>query len=322
MLDTSLRPLSLVGGSGFIGRNLCKLVAGRRCVTVIDKAQIELASVDYRSADVRNLPALCDAIVPGSILINLAAEHRDDVFPRELYDDVNVGGAKNCCEAARQNNVNTIVFTSSVAIYGFAEPGTDELGQANPFNDYGRTKLAAEQIFLDWQAEAPEERSLVIIRPTAVFGEGNRGNVYNLMRQIADKRFIMVGSGNNRKSLAYVENVAAFIESRLEAGPGVHIHNYVDQPDLTMNELVRLIHAELGRPSSIGLRLPQYPVQFAALGLDLLARATKKTFPISAVRIKKFCSDTSFSTNAFSKGFVPPVSIEEGIKRTIAAEFR
>lgn len=322
MPDPSLRPLTLVGGSGFIGRNVCKLISGRRSVVVIDKAPISMASIEYRYADVRDLPALSNAVIPGSILINLAAEHRDDVFPRCLYDQVNVDGARNCCEAARQSDVRTIVFTSSVATYGFAAPGADENAPASPFNDYGRTKLAAERVFLQWQSEAPEERSLVIIRPTAVFGEGNRGNVYNLMRQIAEKKFFMVGSGRNRKSLAYVENVAAFIETRLEAPPGVHIHNYVDQPDFTMNQLVGLIQTELGRPSKISVRLPKYPVQFAALALDLLARATGKTFPISSVRIKKFCSDTSFSTNAFSKGFVPPISMEEGIKRTIAAEFK
>jgi nucleoside-diphosphate-sugar epimerase len=322
MQNQLYRPISLIGGSGFIGRRLCNLIAEDRSVTVIDKVSTDLDSVSYKPADVTDLASLREAVVSGSIIVNLAAEHRDDVFPRDLYDQVNIDGARNCCEVAKLNNVNTIVFTSSVAIYGFAEPGTDEAGPVSPFNDYGRTKLAAESVFLQWQSEAPEERSLVIIRPTAVFGEGNRGNVYNLMRQIAEKKFIMVGSGDNRKSLAYVENVTAFIESRLEAGSGVHIHNYVDQPDLTMNELVSRIQNELGRTSAIGVRLPYLPVQFAALVLDLVARLTGKTFPISSVRIKKFCADTCFSTNAFSDGFVPPVTLEEGIARTIAAELK
>ena len=54
-------------------------------------------------------------------------------------------------------------------------------------------------------------RSLVIVRPAAVFGEGNRGNVYQLLRQIASRRFVMVGSGHNRKSMAYVGNVSALL---------------------------------------------------------------------------------------------------------------
>ena len=70
------------------------------------------------------------------VIINLAAVHRDDVQPISKYDDVNVGGAVNVCNAARKNNINTIIFTSSVAIYGFAPPDTNESGEPNYFNDY------------------------------------------------------------------------------------------------------------------------------------------------------------------------------------------
>jgi len=58
----------------------------------------------------------------------------------------------------------------------------DESGEPNYFNDYGRTKYLAEQVYKEWQAEDPENRSLVIVRPTVIFGEGNRGNVYNLVK--------------------------------------------------------------------------------------------------------------------------------------------
>ena len=40
--------------------------------------------------------------------------------------------------------ITKIIFTSSVAVYGFAEPGTDENG-ISPFNEYGLTKFAAEE---------------------------------------------------------------------------------------------------------------------------------------------------------------------------------
>ena len=83
--------------------------------------------------------------------------------------------------------------------------------------------------------EDPKIRSLVIVRPTVVFGEGNRGNVYNLLRQIASRRFLMFGDGRNKKSMAYVENVAAFIEYSLSFKKGVHIYNYIDKPDFDMN---------------------------------------------------------------------------------------
>ena len=37
--------------------------------------------------------------------------------------------------------------------------------------------ILAEQVYKEWQAEDPENRTLVIVRPTVIFGEGNRGNV-------------------------------------------------------------------------------------------------------------------------------------------------
>ena len=98
-----------------------------------------------------------------------------------------------------------------MAVYGFAPPGTDETGGIHYFNDYGRTKYLAEEEHRAWLREKPENCA-VIVRPTVIFGEGNRGNVYNLLRQMAGGRFPMVGRGTNRKSMNYVENVAALIE--------------------------------------------------------------------------------------------------------------
>lgn len=51
-----------------------------------------------------------------------------------------------------------------------------------------------------------------ILRPTVIFGERNRGNVYNLLKQISGGKFLMVGKGNNRKSMAYVGNIVAFYQ--------------------------------------------------------------------------------------------------------------
>ena len=109
-----------------------------------------------------------------------------------------------------EKKIKKIIFTSTVAVYGFAKAGTDESGEIDPFNEYGRTKFEAEKIFLYWYHQG--ERSLIIVRPTVVFGDGNRGNVFNLFNQIANNKFLMIGDGQNKKSMAYVENVVAFLE--------------------------------------------------------------------------------------------------------------
>jgi len=290
-------------------------------LSIVDKVGSKAYPSISHVADVRSPGSLRTAIPNRSVLINLAAEHRDDVSPRSLYDEVNVQGARNICQVAREKNVSMIIFTSSVAVYGFAPLGTDESGKITPFNDYGRTKHEAEDVFRQWQREDPDHRTLTIVRPTVVFGENNRGNVYNLLRQIASGRFVMVGSGTNRKSIAYVENVAAFIEFAMSFGPGVHVFNYVDKPDFTMNELVSTVRNLVGKPAITRARLPFWAGYLIGSAFDLIARFTGKQSPISAIRVKKFCANSVYGSAVSATGFSPPVALSAALQRTVRHEF-
>ena len=315
--------VAIVGGSGFIGTCLAQRLqrSGSTNLSIVDKVGSKSFPAISQIADVRSPDALRASIPDQSVLVNLAAEHRDDVLPRSLYDDVNVQGARNICDVAREKSVSRIIFTSSVAVYGFAPLGTGESGKINPFNDYGRTKHEAEEVFRQWQGEAPARRALTIIRPTVVFGENNRGNVYNLLRQIASGRFVMVGSGTNRKSIAYVENVAAFIEFAIKFGPGVRVFNFVDKPDFSMNELVTSVRATIGKPARTSVRLPFWTGYLIGSAFDLVARLTGKKFGISAIRVKKFCANSVYGSAVSTSGFTPPVPLSDALERTIRHEF-
>lgn len=311
----------IFGGSGFIGTRFCmRLMKSKKSFQIFDKSPSGIFSDKVLLGDICNIQPL-NFFSNLSVIINLAAEHRDDVKPLRLYDEVNVGGAINVCDFARARGVNKIIFTSSVAVYGFAPMGTNESGAIKPFNDYGRTKWEAEQVYRQWQSEDPLKRTLVIIRPTVVFGERNRGNVFNLLKQIASGKFVMVGDGLNRKSMAYVENIAAFMEYSLEFKPGVHIFNYIDKPDLTMNALVIHVNKLLGRTTEIKLRLPFYFGLLIGSCFDLVSKITGKKFPISAIRVKKFCANSVFESAIESAGFIPPVPLMEAIEKTIRFEF-
>lgn len=318
-----MQNVNVIGGSGFIGTRLMHRLRMNDSLDskIIDKAPSRAFPDLVALSDVRSVEQLSESIAHGSVIVNLAAEHRDDVRPLSLYDDVNAGGAKNICTVAREKGVQTVIFTSSVAVYGFAPIATDESGKIAPFNDYGRTKYEAEQIFKAWQAEEPEKRTLVIIRPTVVFGEQNRGNVYNLLRQIASGKFVMVGHGENRKSMAYVENVVAFIEYSMNFKPGVHTYNYIDKPDFTMNSLVANVNRLLGRSEKIRFRLPFAVGYLIGKGFDLVAAITGRHSAISSIRVKKFCANSVYNTAIDETGFVRPVPLEQAIAQTVRHEF-
>ena len=312
--------VAIIGGAGFLGSRLIEKF--RKGSILSRKYDIDLTYNLDKSIylDVEDTNSL-DQLTGASVIINLAAVHRDDVLPLSRYDDINVQGAINVCEAARKHGVQKILFTSSVAIYGFAPADTDETGEPNYFNNYGRTKYLAEQVYKAWQLEDPENRTLVIIRPTVIFGEGNRGNVYNLFRQIALQRFLMFGDGTNRKSMAYVENVVAFIEHSLSFAPGLHIYNYIDKPDFDMNKLVSFVRKTLFNKSNVGLRLPGFVGIALGYIADLVTIIINKPLPISSIRVKKFMATTQYASSVNDTGFVPPVTLEEGLTRTLRYEF-
>ena len=316
--------ICIAGASGFIGSKLFDRVKEYEYVdiTTIDIQPLE-KSERHIIVDIKNGNNFVESVNKPNFdcIINLAAAHRDDIKPVSIYHEVNVDGARHICELAEANRTKQIIFTSSVAVYGFAPPDTGEDGEINPFNEYGRTKAEAEVIYREWQCRDPENRSLVIIRPTVVFGPGNRGNVYNLFRQISSGVFIMIGNGHNKKSMAYVDNVVAFVDHSRSFGPGVHVFNYVDKPDFNMNELVTLVRTTMGKSTK---RLPRFP-KFMGLIIgkiaDGAASILHRPLPISSIRVEKFCATTQFSTKVGQVGFEPPVDLREAVINTIQREF-
>jgi nucleoside-diphosphate-sugar epimerase len=101
----------------------------------------------------------------------------------------------------------------------------------------------------------------------------------------------MVGKGTNIKSMAYVENIAAFIEYNLNNTPGEYLFNYIDKPDFDMNTLVGEVNRILGKYDKL-FHWPYWLGYFGGLCFDLLAK-TKLHWE-------------------------PKVLLEDGLKETIA----
>lgn len=311
---------TIIGASGFVGTRLIAQLGTTNCQN-LDKNQ----SVKYHEiTTIQNIleNGLIDSIPSATqTIVLLAAEHRDDVSPTSLYYDVNVEGTRNVLNAMDRKGIKNIIFTSSVAVFGLNKTNPDELHPVDPFNHYGKSKWQAEEVLREWYNNDPDNRSLTIIRPTVIFGERNRGNVYNLLKQIASGKFLMVGKGTNKKSMAYVGNIVAFIEYCLKTQNGYRLFNYIDKPDTNMNELVQQVEKSLNKKLPT-VRLPYWLGYAGGLSFDLLAKLTGKKFSVSAVRVKKFCATTQFdATAAHNSGFRAPFTLSEGLHRTLHYEF-
>ncbi|WP_156308017.1 NAD-dependent epimerase/dehydratase family protein [Sphingobacterium endophyticum] len=315
--------IAIIGGSGFVGTKLISNLKDTPSLNLvnIDRQQSSTFPQLTKIANVLDKQKLKELLKGQDVVILLAAEHRDDVSPTSLYYDVNVQGMRNTLEAMELNSVSRIIFTSSVAVYGLDKDNPDESFPVDAFNHYGKSKWEAEQVLQEWY-KTHSDWNINVVRPTVIFGEGNRGNVFNLLNQIASGKFMMIGDGKNQKSMSYVGNVVSFLEFLIQhKREGYNVYNYVDKPDFTTNDLVYHTGEILGKkiPTT---HIPYWIGMLGGYGFDVLAFLTRKKLTISSVRVKKFCAVTKYdSTKAMSSGFVPPYSMEEGLRRMLNAEF-
>lgn len=313
----------MIGASGFVGTRLIDLLKTDN--------NYELKNVDLLPShffndvtvigDVRKQEDMDKELSGADVVVLLAAQHRDDVSPVSLYYDTNVGGMEVTLKAMEKNGVRRLIFFSSVAVYGLNKENPSEDHPKDPFNHYGKSKWQAEQVLQEWHS-SHSDWNINIIRPTVIFGERNRGNVYNLLSQISSGRFLMVGKGTNKKSMAYVGNVVAFVKFLIEEKKsGYNVYNYIDKPDFDMNELIALVEKVLNKhiPS---IHFPYWMGMMGGYCFDVLAKILGRKLAISSVRVKKFCATTEFDSSKMqSTGFQPPYTLAEGLSRTLEFEF-
>lgn len=306
--------IKIIGGLGFVGSRLSS--------ELFDCSTYDLKGKDGQWCDIRKAESLRGIINKNDFVILLAAEHRDDVTPNTKYYDTNLKGTQNVLEEMDRAGCKNLIFTSSVAVYGLNKVNPNENHPLDPFNHYGNSKLKAENAIKEWYDKDPTGKSVTVIRPTVIFGEKNRGNVYNLLRQIASKKFLMIGKGQNKKSMAYVGNVVAFIKFRVDnIEVGYNVFNYVDKPDLTMSSLIHVIEKSL-QEKIPSIRIPIWLGFLVGYCFDCLSYLTNRRFKISSVRVKKFIATTQFDASKIhSTGFKSPYTLEEGLNNTLRYEF-
>jgi len=309
--------ICVIGGSGFIGSCLASLLSNYDLI-IFDKSPPPNSKTPFLKIDIRNFKKLNNYLKDFDVVIHLAAEHADNVNPKSLYYDVNLEGTRNILKAMQNNGIKKLIFTSTVAVYGLNKKFPDENHKRDPFNDYSRSKAMAEDEILKWTKEG---NSAIVVRPCVVYGPGNRGNIYNLFSQIKSGRFMMIGNGNQIKSITYVENVAQFLFQLINyKSDKIEFFNFSDSPSISINQLVEEVSSKLN------VKIPKFKIPYL-LGLfvgyvfDLISFFIGKKLFLSSIRVKKFNSPSHYNSDKAMKIFKNPIPSEIGIQKTLEKEF-
>jgi len=298
----------IFGGSGFIGKQLKSQLDSKYLNCDIDEG-----GDNHYHCDVRKPIEL--HISNKNVIYNLAAVHKTPGHEYHEYFQTNVNGAENICNFARKNNINTIVFTSSIAPYGTWEDEKTEKSLPLPTSAYGSSKLVAEEIHKRWQAENPKERKLIIVRPGVVFGQNEGGNFTRLYRSMKSGRFLFPGRKDTKKAAVYVKDlVRLMVEMAEKVKPGVHLYNTVYTPIHSIEEICKTM------AKVTGIKEPKITVPFGVLKIASsticgIGKLIGKSFDgIHPDRVKKLMISTNINGEKLHQAYPLKFSLEEAIE--------
>ena len=258
-----MKTIALTGATGFIGQHLMS----------------ELSKRGYKVRALLRRPApfalQCDSAVIGDLARpqNLAAAfldvdavvhsagiaHAMSGIPVDDYRTINTEGTVALARAAARAGSRRFVFLSSIRAQ--AGPSSDvtltEDCEPRPTDDYGRSKLAAEQEL------AKLNHDWVSLRPVLVYGLGVKGNMAALAG-LARSRFpLPLGRLRAKRSLLAVDNLVDAVVHVLAAPQPLRRPFIVaDQRPLTVSEMIAAMRSAVGRQPGL-IPVPEWLLKIA-----------------------------------------------------------
>lgn len=290
-----MKQVIVFGGSGFIGSRLIKRLR--------DSATFEVISVDVREAvnklpgvtyivwDVRDLSGF---VVEGEIekIYHLAAVHTTPGHPDYQYYETNIGGATEVINFANKNSVKSIIFTSSISVYGPGEDLKSELTPPKPQTAYGWSKYLSENILRRWQ-EGAAGNKLIVVRPAVVFGPNERGNFTRLISMLKKGFFVYPGRKDTIKSCIFVEDLIDFIFLAEDKGKDVITFNGCYPERYTTESIVKTVKKSYF-PNAKEYTLPKFLLTLLAY---LLKPFSIFNLGIHPDRVSKLVKSTNIHPN-------------------------
>ncbi len=254
----------------------------------------------------------------GAVIHLAGAVGYDQTFANCLL--VNMEGTRNIAEEAVNSGVRRFIHCSSVSVYGrVPEIKLYEDAPYKKINDpYGDTKIEAEKVLLGMS----DKLDLTILRPTVIYGKGDRIFLPELATKIKSGVFKIIGKGDNRITLIHAQDTARAICMVLENKKTYgKIYNLSNIDNLSVNEISQLIADTIGYKKTI--RHIPYGIVLTAAGImEFISLFTGKKPLISRFAVRILGKQYNYMTDAIKKdtGFVPGIDIRKGIVQTLREE--
>lgn len=279
--------------------------------------RIEVVTGDIRNAS--DCARFC-AGANGAILFHTAGIiHPKRV--REFYE-INRDGTTHLLDAAIPAGVRRAVVVSSNSPCGcnpHPDHLFDECSPFNPYMNYGRSKMEMELAV----RERADQIETVLIRAPWFYGPNQPPRQTLFFQMVRDGKGPIVGSGNNLRSMAYVDNLCqGLILAAIRERAAGRVYWIADRRPYSMNEIMdtieRLLEKEFGHACKHKrMKLPGLASEVAWLAdktLQALGVYHQKIHVLSEMNKTIACSVARAERDL---GYQPTVALEEGMRRSL-----
>lgn len=300
----------ITGSTGFIGKFLLKALLNQKdeLITLVrdekkaKKLEKEKVKVILGNLDEKN--TLQKTLIGIDLVFHLAAIRNDWGYSWEEYYRTNVLGTKNLLKAAYKNKVKHFIFVSSVKA-------------AHPSTPYGKSKFLAEKEVLKYFKKG---LPVTIIRPAIVYGPNDHfsGMMPKLLRLIKKGLFLIVGTGENRVHLVYIDDlIKALLLASQKSGFG-KIFIIASEKPIKLKDLTSLI-ANQFKVKLLPFKVPLFLANITGLILEKLFKNFNIEPVVTRNKVKTITADEVYDIALAQKelNFVSKINYKDGLKKTI-----
>lgn len=321
-----MKHVLVTGAAGFIGQHLVRdllldqcrvraMVRPGRCRPLWD-GDVEVVEGDLLDLDGNKpLVAGVDTVFHLAGKAHALTEAAQDEV---AYWSINFEGTRNLLDAIVAAGVTGFVFFSTVKVMGEETPKSlDESGEPRPVNAYGRSKLAAEQLVLEYGKRTGIH--VVCLRLPLVYGPGNKGNFLSMISAIDRGIFPPLPNTGNRRSLVHVSNVVqAALRVATNSVANGQCYNVTDARPYSTSELYEMLCRGLAK------EIPRWhtPVWalkgLAALG-DAIGAIRGRRFMFDSDVLEKLIGSSWYSSEKITRdlGYRPSITFEQAVRDLI-----
>jgi nucleoside-diphosphate-sugar epimerase len=232
---------------------------------------------------------------------------------------LNVEGTRTVAGAAAAEGARRFIHFSSVSVYGRVPdvPVTEDFPRKKIGDPYGDTKIMAEELLEDFSRRG--KLDVTMIRPTVIYGPGDRLFLPKLVENVRSGRARIIGRGDNRVDLVHVADVADFAALLLKSpGTSGRVYNLTNRENPTWKEFLAIIAAALGYPAP-RKHMPYRAALAVAALMELHAALTKRPPLLTRYSVRVVGRAYHYITDRAKDelGFVPRIDLVRGITAAI-----